>query len=66
LQTSKNFVIKGKAKIGLKWEKFEKNVAADRKERAVDKALSVLGGCHGIKRHQIKIDSVEELPVSKQ
>jgi len=63
---SKNFVVKGKAKIGLKWERFKKIVAADRKERAVDKALSILGGSHGIKRHQIKIDSVEEQPVSKQ
>ncbi|MBM5805599.1 MAG: 50S ribosomal protein L18a [Candidatus Verstraetearchaeota archaeon] len=63
---SKNFVVKGRAKIGLKWERFEKIVAADRKERAVDKALSTLGGSHRVKRHQIKIDSVVEQLVSKQ
>jgi ribosomal protein L20A (L18A) len=63
---SKNFVVKGKAKIGLKWEKFEKSVTANRKELAVEKALSILGGSHKLKRYQIKIDSVEELPVSKQ
>jgi ribosomal protein L20A (L18A) len=63
---SKNFVVKGKAKIGMKWEKFEKNIVAAKKELAVERALSILGGNHKLKRHQIKIDSVEELPVSKQ
>jgi large subunit ribosomal protein LX len=63
---SKNFVVKGRAKIGIKWERFKKTVTADRKEMAVEKALSMLGGNHRIKRHQIKIDSVEEQPVSKQ
>jgi len=63
---SKNFVVKGKAKIGIKWEKFEKNIVAGRKELAVERALSILGGNHKLKRYQIKIDSVEELPVSKQ
>ncbi|MDD1766785.1 MAG: hypothetical protein LUQ00_02585 [Candidatus Methanomethyliaceae archaeon] len=62
---SKNYVVKGKAKIGIKWEKFEKNLVASRKELAVEKALSILGGSHKLKRHQIKIDSVEELQVSK-
>ena len=63
---SKNFIVKGRAKIGIKWEKFEKNVNATGKERAVDTALSIMGGSHAIKRNQIKIESVEEAPVAEQ
>jgi large subunit ribosomal protein LX len=63
---SKNFIIKGRAKIGIKWEKFEKSVSAPGKERALDAALSTMGGSHGIKRNQIRIESVEEAPVAEQ
>jgi ribosomal protein L20A (L18A) len=60
---SKNYAIKGKAKIGLHWEKFEKNVTANNKDRAVEKALSTIGGNHAVKRKQIVIISAEEVKV---
>jgi len=63
---NKNFIIKGRAKIGIKWQKFAKNVNADGKERAVDRALSIMGGSHKVKRNQIMVDSVEEAPVAEQ
>jgi len=61
----KTFLIKGKAKIGIKWEHFEKTIEAEKKERALDAALSTMGGSHKIKRHQIKVESVDEM-VSKE
>jgi ribosomal protein L20A (L18A) len=63
---TKIYVVKGRAKIGLKWERFEKTVNADGKERATDIAMSLLGGSHKVKRFQIKIESVEESQVSGQ
>lgn len=63
---SKTYVVKGRAKIGIKWERFEKTVKAEKKERATDIAMSLLGGSHRVKRFQIKIESVEESPVSGQ
>ncbi|MGQ9760139.1 MAG: 50S ribosomal protein L18Ae [Candidatus Methanomethylicaceae archaeon] len=62
---SKTFLIKGRAKIGFHWERFQKTVSADKKEMAVEKVLSTLGGNHKLKRYQIKIDSVEETLVEK-
>ncbi len=63
---SKTFLIKGRAKIGLQWERFQKTVSADKKEWAVEKVICSLGGNHKLKRFQIKIESVEEQPVDKQ
>jgi ribosomal protein L20A (L18A) len=57
---SKSFIVKGKAKIGIKWEKFEKTVVANTKERAQDVALCTMGGNHKVKRFEIKVESVEE------
>ena len=53
-------MIKGKAKMGINWVNFKKLVTASKKELAIEKALSTLGGNHKLKRFQIKIESVEE------
>lgn len=62
---SKTFLVKGRAKIGLQWERFQKTVLANKKELAIEKVLSTLGGNHKLKRYQIKIESVEEQVVEK-
>ena len=42
------------------WQPFTMTHEADTKETAVHWALSEIGGCHGVKRHLIHIDSVVE------
>jgi ribosomal protein L20A (L18A) len=57
----KSYLVTGEVKTNLGRDKFKKEVDAISKERAVDKALCMIGGCHKVKRRQIKIVSVEEL-----
>jgi ribosomal protein L20A (L18A) len=42
------------------WQTFTMRHAADSKETALHWALSEIGGCHHVKRHLIRIDSVTE------
>jgi large subunit ribosomal protein LX len=56
----KSFVVKGKFKAGLTWEKFTKNVESQNSKNAEDKVYSIFGSKHGIKRRQLKIESIEE------
>ena len=42
------------------WQPFTMEHEADTKETAVHWALSEIGGCHGVKRHLIRIDAVDE------
>ena len=60
----KNFVVKGKFKAGLRWEKFTKNVESQNIKNAEDKVYSIFGSKHGIKRRQMKIESIieEQIP----
>jgi ribosomal protein L20A (L18A) len=60
----KSYVVTGVVNANLRHDKFKKNVEAISKERAMEKALCMIGGCHKVKRHQIKIVSVEELQVN--
>ncbi len=55
------FEIKGEFIRKGQVEKFTKIVEASSKERAVDKALSLLGAEHKAKRRFIKLDSINEL-----
>jgi len=43
------------------WQPFTKLHDADSAEVAREWALSEIGGCHHVKRHQIRIDSVAEV-----
>jgi ribosomal protein L20A (L18A) len=43
------------------WQKFTMEHDADTEATAVHWALSEIGGCHGVKRHLIRIDSVAEV-----
>jgi ribosomal protein L20A (L18A) len=62
----KSYVVMGEVRMKMGCDKFKKKVEAVTKERAIEKALSNIGGCHKVKRYQIKILSVEELPVKEQ
>jgi ribosomal protein L20A (L18A) len=44
------------------WQTFTKQHEADTRETAIHWALSEIGGCHNVKRHLIRIESVTELP----
>lgn len=44
------------------WQPFSKEHEADAPEMAREWALSEIGGCHHVKRHQIRIGSVAEVP----
>jgi ribosomal protein L20A (L18A) len=46
------------------WQPFSKTHEAPTPEVARDWAYSEIGGCHGVKRHLIRIDSVVENPSS--
>lgn len=43
------------------WQTFTKQHDADTQDTAVHWALSEIGGCHNVKRHQIRIESVSEV-----
>ena len=40
------------------WQPFRKRHEADSPEQAKEWALSEIGGCHHVKRHLIRIESV--------
>ncbi|WP_255333871.1 50S ribosomal protein L18Ae [Methanosarcina sp. KYL-1] len=56
----KNFVVKGKFKAGLTWEKFTKTIESQNEKNAQDKVYSIFGSKHGIKRSQVEIESIAE------
>ncbi len=41
------------------WQPFTKEHEADSGEMAREWTLSEIGGCHGLQRYRIRIDSVE-------
>lgn len=55
----KVFDVKGKFKKGTE-QKFDKQVQAEDKEKAKEKALSLIGGKQKIKRRNITIEEVKE------
>jgi len=44
------------------WQPFAKRHEADSANLAREWALSEIGGCHHVKRHEIRIESVAEAP----
>lgn len=55
-----NFIVKGTFKAGEKWERFAKTITSSNKKNASEKTYSLIGSEHGLKRRQIKIESIEE------
>ena len=43
------------------WQSFTKRHEAENADQAREWALAEIGGCHHMKRTQIRIDSVEEV-----
>lgn len=56
-----NFIVKGTFKAGQKWERFTKNITSHNKNNAAEKAYSLIGSEHGLRRSLIKIESLEEV-----
>jgi ribosomal protein L20A (L18A) len=44
------------------WQQFTKTCEAPSAAQAREWALSEIGGCHGVNRTRIRIDSVTEVP----
>ncbi|MDD5474199.1 MAG: 50S ribosomal protein L18Ae [Candidatus Methanoperedens sp.] len=56
-----NFIVKGTFKAGQKWERFSKKITSPSKNNASEKANSLIGSEHGLRRNLVKIESVEEV-----
>jgi large subunit ribosomal protein LX len=61
----KAFQAKGCYKNGRIWQDFDIQIAAEDAEAATEKTLSTLGSKHKVKRWEIQLDSVEEIPNDK-
>jgi large subunit ribosomal protein LX len=55
-----NYIVEGKFKAGVQWEKFSKEVESINEKNAREKILSTFGSKHRINRNLIKIESVKE------
>jgi len=58
---TKIYRIKGKFVLGSEVQVFTKEYKAIKEEDIYEKIYSVFGSKHGIKRNQIKIESIEEI-----
>ena len=54
------FIVEGKFKAGIQWEKFSKEIEAENSKNAKEKVYSVFGSKHRIERRLITIESVKE------
>jgi large subunit ribosomal protein LX len=55
-----SYIVEGKFKAGVQWEKFSKTVESNSEKNAREKVLSIFGSKHGVGRNLIKIESVKE------
>ena len=58
---TKNFRVKGSFVMGSETQVFTKEFRAIKEEEIYEKLYSIFGSKHGIKRNQIKVDSIEEI-----
>ncbi|MBQ2962674.1 50S ribosomal protein L18Ae [Methanobrevibacter sp.] len=58
---TKIYRIKGSFVMGSETQVFTKEFRAVKEEDIYEKLYSIFGSKHGIKRNQIKIDSIEEI-----
>jgi len=58
----KGFQAVGSYKTSRDWQVFKIQFAAENADDAREKALSTLGSRHKVKRWEIKLDSLEEIP----
>ena len=55
------FLIEGKFRAGVQWEKFSKEVEAKSERHARETVLSTYGSQHKVERRLIEINSVKEV-----
>ena len=58
---TKIYRIKGSFVMGSETQVFTKEFRAVKEEDLYEKLYSIFGSKHGIKRNQIKVDSIEEI-----
>ena len=58
---TKIYRIKGSFVMGSETQVFTKEFKAIKEEDIYEKLYSIFGSKHGIKRNQVKIDSIEEI-----
>ena len=58
---TKNYRVKGSFVMGSETQVFTKEFRAIKEEDIYEKLYSIFGSKHGIKRNQIKVDSIEEI-----
>lgn len=61
----KPFRVSGSMPVGRKTQRFAKEVAAKDPDHARELVLSDLGSKHGLRRRQIRVAKVEELPLDQ-
>ncbi len=57
----KAFRIEGEFLMGDTWQRFRLEMASEDEESAVEQMLSDIGGRHGTKRKNIKVESVTKI-----
>lgn len=57
----KAFTVTGSFKMGRKFQKFSKEIAANDEKMAVEFVLSDIGSKHSVKRYNIKVEGVAAL-----
>jgi large subunit ribosomal protein LX len=55
------FLVEGKFRAGVQWEKFSKEVEAKSEKHARETVLSTYGSQHKIERRLIEINTVKEV-----
>ncbi len=55
------YLIQGKMRIHKEWRKFSKEVEADTEKYARELVYSLLGSQNGVKRSEVKIESVSPI-----
>ena len=58
---AKAYRVEGTFYMKNKWQPFKKEVVSDNKSSAEDKALSLIGSHHRVKRKMIRIEDIVEL-----
>jgi large subunit ribosomal protein LX len=61
----KAYRIRGRFRMGRKWQAYSKEVAAADEVSAREQLLSVLGSQHGVARRYIEIRDVAEVPAGE-
>ncbi len=56
-----NYIVEGKFKAGVQWEKFSTEVESNNEKNAREKIMSIYGSKHGVNRNLIQIESVKEV-----